>query len=98
MTELEDQIKKAEEVANQHVTHVEYHERVPIFVLEDGGAVLLESGTLPNAIFATVEDAKRNISHEGKRKEHWGSKADTHMRAHTPEIEFVSKDYPEILQ
>ena len=64
MDTLKERIDKAEDIANEPIVDVIKYHNVHIFITVSGSTVLLESGDLPNAVFASVEDAERNIDSE----------------------------------
>ena len=68
MPTLKEQIDKAENVVNEPIVDIIKYHNVHIFITEGGSAVLLESDDLPNAIFARVVDAERNIDEEARMR------------------------------
>ena len=65
---LKEKVEKAEDVAGEVVVDVIKYRNEHIFITESGSAVLLERDDLPNAVFATVEDAERNLISEARRR------------------------------
>lgn len=66
---LKEQIEKAEDVAGEAIVDVANYRGEHIFITESGHAVLLERDSLPNAIFTSVEDAKRNLASEVRSRQ-----------------------------
>lgn len=64
---LKEKVEKAEDVAGEAIVDIIKYHNEHIFITESGHAVLLEKGTLPNAVFTTVEDAERNLDYETRK-------------------------------
>ena len=66
---LKERVEKAEDVAEEVIVDVIKYRNKHIFITESGRAVLLEDSDLPNAVFASVEDAERNLASEARSRQ-----------------------------
>jgi len=69
MMTLKERVEKAEDVAEEVIVDVIKHRNKHIFITESGRAVLLEEDDLPNAVFASVKDAERNLTSEARSRQ-----------------------------